>query len=115
MLKAKYWITSGLLLIVLNFMAFVAHYISQALMQIFNPFKEWILYYLFSLILTLFVNFAILCYFHLWLRERKIKINLDWQFDSHFFSLNIPDKVFRALSRNWREFLTLTVSVRRYR
>ncbi|MCA2652904.1 hypothetical protein [Microcystis sp. M061S2] len=79
MLKAKYWITSGLLLIVLNFMAFVAYYISQALMQIFDPFKEWILYYLFSLILTLFVNFAILCYFHLWLRERKIKINLDWQ------------------------------------
>lgn len=79
MLKAKYWITSGLLLIVLNLMAFVAHYISQGFIVIFDPSKEWILYYFSSLIATLFVNFTILCYFHLWLGERKIKINLDWQ------------------------------------
>lgn len=79
MLKAKYWITSGLLLIVLNLMAFVAHYISQAFMAIFDPSKEWILYYFSSLIPTLIINFTILCYFHFWLRERKIKINLDWQ------------------------------------
>lgn len=79
MLKPKYWITSGLLLIVLNLMSFVAHYISQALMEIFDPFKEWILYYISSLSITLFVNFIILCYFHLWLREKKIKLNLDWQ------------------------------------
>lgn len=79
MLKAKYWITSGLLLIALNLMAFVAHYISQGFMVVFDPSKEWILYYLSSLIATLFVNFTILCYFHLWLGERKIKINLDWQ------------------------------------
>lgn len=79
MLKAKYWLTSGLLLIVLNLMAFVAHYISQAVMVVFDPSKEWILYYFSSLIPTLIINFTILCYFHLWLRERKIKINLDWQ------------------------------------
>ncbi len=79
MLKAKYWLTSGLLLIILNLMAFVAHYISQAVMVVFDPSKEWILYYFSSLILTLIINFTILCYFHLWLRERKIKINLDWQ------------------------------------
>ena len=79
MLKAKYWITSGLLLIILNLMAFVAHYISQVVMVVFDPSKEWILYYFSSLILTLIINFTILCYFHLWLRERKIKINLDWQ------------------------------------
>lgn len=79
MLKAKYWITSGLLLIVLNLMAFVAHYISQGFVVVFDPSKEWILYYFSSLIATLFVNFTILCYFHLWLGERKIKINLDWQ------------------------------------
>lgn len=79
MLKAKYWITSGLLLIILNLMAFVAHYISQAFMVVFDPSKEWILYYFSSLIPTLIINFTILCYFHLWLRERKIKINLDWQ------------------------------------
>jgi len=79
MLRAKYWITSGLLLIVLNLMAFVAHYISQGVMVVFDPSKEWILYYLSSLIATLFVNFTILCYFHVWLRERTIKMNLDWQ------------------------------------
>lgn len=79
MLKAKYWITSGLLLTILNLMAFVAHYISQAFMVIFDPSKEWILYYFSSLIPTLIINFTILCYFHLWLRERKITINLDWQ------------------------------------
>ena len=79
MLKAKYWITSGLLLIILNLMAFVADYISQAFMVVFDPSKEWILYYFSSLIPTLIINFTILCYFHLWLRERKIKINLDWQ------------------------------------
>ena len=79
MLKPKYWITSGLLLTVLNLMSFVAHCISQALMEIFDPFKEWILYYISSLSITLFVNFIILCYFHLWLREKKIKLNLDWQ------------------------------------
>ena len=79
MLKAKYWLTSGLLLIVLNLMAFVADYISQAFMVVFDPSKEWILYYFSSLIPTLIINFTILCYFHLWLRERKIKINLDWQ------------------------------------
>jgi len=79
MLKAKYWITSGLLLIILNLMAFVAHYISQIFMVVFDPSKEWILYYFSSLIPTLIIHFTILCYFHLWLRERKIKINLDWQ------------------------------------
>ena len=79
MLKAKYWITSGLLLTILNLMAFVAHYISQVFMVIFDPSKEWILYYFSSLIPTLIINFTILCYFHFWLRERKIKINLDWQ------------------------------------
>ena len=79
MLKAKYWLTSGLLLIVLNLMAFVADYISQAFMVVFDPSKEWILYYFSSLIPTLIINFTILCYFHFWLRERKIKINLDWQ------------------------------------
>jgi hypothetical protein len=79
MLKPKYWIASGLLLIILNLMAFVAYYISQGFMVVFDPSKEWILYYLSSLIATLFVNFTILCYFHVWLRERKIKITLDWQ------------------------------------
>ncbi|BBG57980.1 hypothetical protein [uncultured phage] len=60
-------------------MAFVADYISQAFMVVFDPSKEWILYYFSSLIPTLIINFTILCYFHFWLRERKIKINLDWQ------------------------------------
>lgn len=79
MLKAKYWITSGLLLIVLNLMSFIAAFISQILIEVFDPSKEWILYYFSSLIPTLIINFTILCYFHLWLREKKIKVNLDWQ------------------------------------
>lgn len=79
MLKAKYWVTSVLLLIILNLMSFIGHYISQALMIVFDPSEKWILYYFSSLVATLFVNFTILYYFHLWLGERKIKINLDWQ------------------------------------
>lgn len=79
MLKTKYWITSGLLLIVLNLMSFIAAFISQILIEVFDPSKEWILYYFSSLIPTLIINFTILCYFHLWLREKKIKVNLDWQ------------------------------------
>jgi hypothetical protein len=79
MLKAKYWITSGLLFIVLNLMGFIAYFISQASAAVFDPSKQWILYYFSALISTLIINFTILCYFHLWLREKKLKANLDWQ------------------------------------
>ena len=79
MLKTKYWITSGLLLIILNLMSFIAAFISQISIEVFDPSKEWILYYFSALIPTLIINFTILCYFHLWLREKKIKVNLDWQ------------------------------------
>lgn len=82
MLKAKYWITSGLLLAVLYLMSFVSYLINlinQILMEVFDSFSQWILYYIVSLILNLFVNFIMLCYFHLWLGEKKIKLNLDWQ------------------------------------
>ena len=60
MLKAKYWVTSVLLSIILNLMSFIGHYISQALMIVFDPSEEWILYYFSSLVATLFVNFTIL-------------------------------------------------------
>jgi hypothetical protein len=78
MLKAKYWITSFLLLMVLNLISFINYYISQILLAILEPFGEWFRF-IASLVVSLPISLVILGYFHLWIKEKRVTFNLDRQ------------------------------------
>ena len=78
MLKAKYWITSFLLLMVLNLISFINYYISQILLAILEPFGEWF-QFIASLVVSLPISLVILGYFHLWIKEKRVTFNLDRQ------------------------------------